>query len=355
MALYNRYFYNENIRKYVIGFGGLFTDIKILRKNSQGSELHREYVPLSYSNKEKFIQRTRQDKNLTNKPAVKVPRMGFSMIGMNYAPDRKYPGNRKIYQRTEDSLNYFYNPVPYDLDFELYILTKTQTEGLQIIEQIVPFFTPQYTISMQLTDLVTYKQDIPISLVSLTPEDNFEGAYDDRRTIMWTLSFRVHGYLLGPERTSSVVLESITNIYAETEATQETITALEDITDKYPNYTITVFDGLEGDSSSNSFSDYVDVKFSVELNNTSDTVFTINDQSRDLTAYTISGVLRESLSSATTYPITVDIVEKNVTQITIPQTTTDQLSDGVYVYVLNYLDGSPSNEDYVITGLVIKV
>lgn len=215
MALYNKFFYNEVIRKYVASFGSLFSNIYVIRKNTAGTEIGREIVPLTYAPKEKFIQRLEQDKNGDTKVAVKLPHIAFEISSYTYDPDRKITSKRRICQPGENGTDFFYNPVPYNIDFTMYVFAKTQEEGLQIIEQIVPFFTPDYPLTLKLTDLDTYKQDTPISLVSISSEDTYEGRFEERRSIIWTLSFVLKGYLIGPKRTANRILSASLNMIIE--------------------------------------------------------------------------------------------------------------------------------------------
>lgn len=213
MPLSKSYFYNGMVRKYVTGFGDMFTNIFVERKDGNESVRHRERVPLTYAPKEKFIQRIFQDDDLERSIAIKLPRMSFEITGFTYASERKITSKRKYkYEVNPNTVKYHYNPVPYDIDFSLYIAAKTQEEGLQIVEQIIPFFTPDYTIALNLVDPnVLESWDIPISLIGVSPEDSYDGTFDDRRAVIWTLSFMAKGYFIGPIRQQGLIEHAIVN------------------------------------------------------------------------------------------------------------------------------------------------
>lgn len=216
MAIFNTYFYHGMTKRYTIAFGTLFNGINVVRTKEDGTEANRIVVPLSYAPKEKFIQRIVQDSNHTRKPAITLPRMAFELISMNYDPQRKLQKIRRYHYKPTDNTNpepqdgSVYTPVPYDLMFNLYIVTKTQDEMLQIVEQILPAFTPDITLSLKgISDPATV-YDVPITLLDVQPSDSFEGGFEERRQIMWSLSFLMKGIYFGPISSKSIILDTDT-------------------------------------------------------------------------------------------------------------------------------------------------
>lgn len=210
-------YYHGVIRKYVIIFGNLFNDIKVQRFNSSGQRIQTIEVPLAYGPKEKFLVRISQDPNLDKEVALTLPRMGFEMLGMTYAPQRKLPSTVKNVAVTsngdENKLNAQYTPVPYDMDFRLSIFVQNADDGVQIIEQIVPYFTPEFTITANLIPAMGIKMDVPTILNSVTTEDTYEGDFNTRRALIWTLDFTMKGYIYGPVRNSGTIKRSIIDVH----------------------------------------------------------------------------------------------------------------------------------------------
>ena len=188
-------FYNESLRKTVIAFGSLFNDIYISRKDSTGADVQTLKVPLAYGPKQKFIIRLEADPGLDRAIAITLPRLGFEISGLEYDPSRKL--NRIIKRRkvstTEDKklqqMQSQYTPVPYNLNFELFCMAKNSDDGIQIVEQIVPFFQPEYTIALKEVPEMDVVRDVPMVLNSTTYEDNYAGDFTERRAIIYTFNF----------------------------------------------------------------------------------------------------------------------------------------------------------------------
>jgi hypothetical protein len=205
-------FYHQTIRKYVAVFGTLFNDINIERKNSAGDVVERLKVPLAYGPKQKWllaIQDTTADRKVV---ATRTPRMGFSMTGISYDTARKLNTiGRNVKANTSStttSMVTMYNPVPYNFDFSLFILVKNAEDGTQILEQILPYFTPEFTVTVNTIPDMNIKADVPILLNSSDVADEYEGDLSARRTITWTLSFTLKGFIY-PNITSGQVIKSI--------------------------------------------------------------------------------------------------------------------------------------------------
>jgi len=205
-------FYHQTIRKYVAVFGTLFNDINIERKNSSGTVVERLKVPLAYGPKQKWllaIQDTTADRKVV---ATRTPRMGFSMTGISYDTARKLNTiGRNVKANTSStttSMVTMYNPVPYNFEFSLFILVKNAEDGTQILEQILPYFTPEFTVTVNTIPDMNIKADVPILLNSSDVADEYEGDLSARRTITWTLSFTLKGFIY-PNITSGQVIKSI--------------------------------------------------------------------------------------------------------------------------------------------------
>ena len=205
-------FYHQTIRKYVAVFGTLFNDINIERKNSSGTVVERLKVPLAYGPKQKWllaVQDTTADRKVI---ATRTPRMGFAMTGISYDTARKLNTiGRNVKANTSSTTTTMvtmYNPVPYNFDFELFILVKNAEDGTQILEQILPYFTPEFTVTVNTIPDMNIKADVPIVLNSSSVADEYEGDLSTRRTITWTLSFVLKGFIY-PNITSGQVIKTI--------------------------------------------------------------------------------------------------------------------------------------------------
>ena len=209
MAIAN-YFYNETTRRYVALFGTIFNQLKIERKDNAGTVIQDMIVPLSYAPFQKVLSRLNEDPDLLNstRPAMSLPRMSFEITSLSYDPARKIGSTQKMRKsqktETDSSRPFMYASVPYDIEFSLYIMTKYAEDATKIMEQIIPFFTPDWTVTASMVpDLDPI--DIPIVLNSVTTEDLYEGDYETRQTILYTLTFTLKGYYFGPEKTKKVI------------------------------------------------------------------------------------------------------------------------------------------------------
>ena len=206
-------FYHETMRKVIISFGTLFNNINLVRKNNSGIVTQTMKVPLAYGPKQKWLTRLDADASLDTKVAITLPRLGFEIQNLAYDPTRKL--NRvqkfkKVKSSSDDAnkLDSQFMPVPYNLDIELYAMAKNSDDALQIVEQILPFFQPDYTLTINDMADMGIKRDIPIILNSVSYEDSYRGDYGDRRAIIYTLSFTSKFYLYGPV-TSGKIIKSV--------------------------------------------------------------------------------------------------------------------------------------------------
>jgi len=201
-------FYHETIRKIVISFGTLFNGISLVRKDNSGSIIQSMKVPLAYGPREKFLVRLREDADLTKQVAITLPRIGFEIKDLSYDPARKLSRVqkfKKVKGANTKQLDTQYMPVPYNLDFELYIMAKQSDDALQIVEQILPYFQPDYTLTINDMSDMGIKKDVPIILNSISYEDNYDGDFVSRRALIYTMSFTTKFYLYGPVTSSKVI------------------------------------------------------------------------------------------------------------------------------------------------------
>ena len=193
--MFGTYFYHQTSRKMVVAFGSLFNNIEVRRTDSSDAVTEVIKIPLSYGPKDKMLVRISQDPNLNPNVALTVPRMGFELTSMSYDGARKLNTMGRNVKKGTTGLKKQFNPVPYNWDFSLYVFVKNAEDGTQILEQILPFFTPEFTVTMTLISGMTVKMDIPLVLNSVTSEDTYEGDFATRRSIIWTLSFLMKGFL----------------------------------------------------------------------------------------------------------------------------------------------------------------
>ena len=221
--MFGEHFYHKQIRNTVIAFGTIFNNIHIKRLDSSGNPLQSLKVPLSYSPREKFIARLEQQTSLTGSDssvAITLPRMAFDITGYAYDPSRKLNKNQKVGVVTtnEDTtkLNAQYSPVPYDVSFELNVFTANSDDGLQIIEQILPYFQPDYTVTMIESTTMDTKRDIPFILESVNYEDTYAGDLTTTRRITYTIGFTAKIYLYGPISTGATIKTVSADLYDNT-------------------------------------------------------------------------------------------------------------------------------------------
>ena len=222
--MFGTHFYNEGLRKLTIAFGQLFNNIVLQNTSSTGAVTKRIRVPLAYAPKEKFIVRLEQQANLQDDRAVSItlPRLGFEITGLSYDATRKLNKmNKTIRVKNNEEgkkTNFNYTPVPYNINFSLYSFTATAENGLQIVEQILPFFQPEYTVTMNVVPELNIKRDIPIILNSVNYEDTYNGEFTQRRAVIYTLSFTAKTYLYGPMSNQKVIKEVQADLGASTDA-----------------------------------------------------------------------------------------------------------------------------------------
>jgi hypothetical protein len=239
--MFGTYFYHQTSRKMVVAFGTLFNNIEVRRTDSSDAVTEVIKIPLSYGPKDKMLIRISQDPNLNPKVALTVPRMGFELTSMTYDGARKLNTMGRNVKKGTTGLKKQFNPVPYNWDFSLYVFVKNAEDGTQILEQILPFFTPEFTVTMTLISGMTIKMDIPLVLNSVTSEDTYEGDFATRRSIIWTLSFIMKGFLYPSVTDNAKIITSSvvdTHLMSAATAADPIYIVAEDSTPYSKNYMI---------------------------------------------------------------------------------------------------------------------
>ena len=212
------YFYHEIIRKTVISFGTLFNDIHVRHQDSTGKDISQIKVPISYGPKQKFLARIQQQPELNKATQITLPRISFEMNNIQYDPSRKSGISQTFKASESGKLKKVFMPVPYNLGFELNILTKLQDDSLQILEQILPFFQPGFTLTIDLADQIGEKRDVPMVLEDISFTDDYEGNFETRRALIYTLRFTAKTYMFGPiaDSTDGLIRKVQLDYYTDT-------------------------------------------------------------------------------------------------------------------------------------------
>ena len=231
------YFYNEILRKTIISFGTLFNGLTI---KQEGSTVK---VPLAYGPTQKFLARLEQAPNLSQATQISLPRMSFEFTGLTYDSSRKVTTTQTIAVKNPDDgtdIKKVFMPVPYNMQFELSIMCKLNDDALQVVEQILPYFQPQYNLTINLVSLINEKKDVPVVLENITMDDQYEGDFTSRRVLLYTLRFTAKTYLFGPVTSASkdiIKTASVRYLAGGSQSTQRDVTfavqprALKDYTD----------------------------------------------------------------------------------------------------------------------------
>lgn len=232
--MFGTHFYHQKLRKTVAVFGTLFNNIYVLRKDSNDQVLSQVKVPLSYAPKQKYLERIRENPNLDTdtKVAIKLPRMSFEIISIAYDATRQLTKTSSFSQSssatTRDKFKMF---VPYSVTFQLSIYAKTQDDALQIVEQIIPFFSPQYTLTLKpFADYPDVKEDVPITLQSIDFTDDYESPVEARRTIIYTLTFDMKVNFYGPVANTSLINQVDVNMYLKDQNLKDSDVAVSRLT-----------------------------------------------------------------------------------------------------------------------------
>ena len=212
--MFGHTYYHGAIRKYIIMFGNMFNDINVVRYGTDGSAQQVIRVPIAYGPREKFLARLDQDPNLSKEVAIQLPRISFEVTNMTYASNRslnKMQKNTAIGAGT-NTLRSQYTPVPYDINIQLSAMFSNNEDAVQVVEQILPFFRPEWTNSVKLVPEIGDYYDVPTVLNSMTIEDTYEADYQIRRAIIYTFDFTVKGYIFGPVSNKGVIKRTIVDV-----------------------------------------------------------------------------------------------------------------------------------------------
>lgn len=215
------YFYHEIIRRTVVSFGTLFNNINIQHKNSSDLTISEIKVPLAYGPIQKFLARIEQQPELNKPIAMTLPRMSFEMVSIQYDSSRKSTITQSFKTLDGNKLKKVYLPVPYNIGFQLNLMTKLQDDALQVVEQILPFFQPAFNLTVDLVDSIGEKRDIPIILDSVSFTDDYEGDFSTRRVLIYTFNFTAKTYLFGPiaDNTEGLIRKVQVDYYTDTNTT----------------------------------------------------------------------------------------------------------------------------------------
>ena len=214
------YFYHEILRKTVIAFGTLFNEVHIQKEDKSGKTISDLKVPLAYGPRSKFLAKLQQQQELNQPTAITLPRMSFEMNSITYDSQRK-TSVTKTFKAVDnnDKVKKVFLPVPYNVGFELNIMTKLNDDALQIVEQILPFFQPSFNITVDLIDSIGEKRDMPVVLENISFSDEYEGDFSTRRVLTYTLNFSVKTYLFGPiaDSTDGLIHKVQVDYYSDTD------------------------------------------------------------------------------------------------------------------------------------------
>jgi hypothetical protein len=209
------HYYNRTIRKIVVAFGTIFNDLHIVRYDANNNAKETFKVPLSFGSKEKYLTRITSDPTLTKSIATVVPRISFDLTGMSYDSSRKQQSLLQNFgQRTDGTITNQYAPVPYDFNFSVSIYVRNTEDGTQIIEQILPFFKPDFTVTVDFVSDIPKKYDMPIILNSVNTTTDYEGDMMTTRLIIWDLDFTVKGFLWPAVKTDKGLIGQYSNTYS---------------------------------------------------------------------------------------------------------------------------------------------
>jgi hypothetical protein len=213
------YYYHHIIRKTIIAFGTVFNEIYIKHQDANDNPYSELRVPLAYGPTQKFLARLTQQADLNKPVQITLPRMSFEMTSIRYDPTRKASVTQSFKASDGQNLKKVYMPVPYNIGFQLNIMCKLNDDALQIIEQILPYFQPAFTLTVDLVDSIGEKRDIPLNLDDISFKDDYEGDFSTRRSLVYTLNFTAKTYLFGPiaDTTDGLIRKVQVDLYTSTD------------------------------------------------------------------------------------------------------------------------------------------
>ena len=207
-------FYHSLTRKYITVFGTLFNDISVQRLDASDNIIQTIPVPIAYGPKEKWLVRLAEDETLDKKVRITTPRLGFEITSIEYDANRQkvFEKNRKASSTDADIFLSQYTPTPWNIGISLSAFVKNADDGAQIVEQIVPFFRPEWTVTMNLIPDIDDKKDVVFVLNSTSVEDTYEGDFETRRALIWNFDFTIKGWYYGPLSNKGIIKRAIVDI-----------------------------------------------------------------------------------------------------------------------------------------------
>ena len=202
-------FYHGAVRKTVIAFGSLFKDLSLDYRQRDGTLERTTLVPIAYATKEKWYNRLREDPDFLRQFEIDLPRLSFEITGYNYDPERKIGVTKNYLPIKCPNSGRLFAPVPWNLEIALYSYTRTQDEAFQVMEQILPFFGPTLTVTIDVIEDINLSQDIPISLQSVQPHDNYDGSLSETRMIIYQYLFQAKINMFGPLDGSGNIIKKV--------------------------------------------------------------------------------------------------------------------------------------------------
>ena len=305
--MFGTHFYHETIKRSVSIFGTLFNNIYCKKIKEDGTVLSQQLVPISYGPKQKFLARLTEDakERDLNVTSINLPRMAFELTGFEYDATRQ---QNKLIRHSKSSLEtdgvnrgYQYNPAPYNLNFTLSVLAKNMSDALQIVEQILPYFQPEYTVTMKMIDDMSDVRDVPITLNSVGLEDTYEGSFEERRVIEYTLEFTMKIYFFGPVYTGTVIKNVVEREYINTDISGQFTTS--QINDSGLVKEVKHYEPAFAETSSTAVTNTATVPFATAINSkisVGDEVFGTNLTPNPTVSSIASNRLSIDLSSAVT-------------------------------------------------------
>ncbi len=242
--MFGQFHYHSAIRKYIIMFGNMFNDIDVVRFNNSGESTQQIRVPIAYGPKEKYLVKLRSDPDARREIAMVLPRLAFEMQQMTYSPERVMNRQNKQIGKGggNNTLRQTWTPAPYDIEMVLYAMFANNEDAVQVVEQILPYFRPEWTNSVKIVPELNTYVDVPTILTGMTIEDSYDGDFESRRAIIYTFNFTVKGYIYGPVTNRGIIRRTLINQFIPTSntATGNVIVSTSDLKQQ----TITLTPGL---------------------------------------------------------------------------------------------------------------
>lgn len=235
-------FYHSTMKKMMATFGSLFKDVYVVRRHANGNEKERIKVPLAYGPAQKYLIKTQQDPELDQNYAIKLPRMSFEIQAIQYDANRKLNTIKVNTSPTPDFPNKVlrqYQGVPYNISVNLMIMSKNIDDANQIVEQIFPWFTPSYTVTVDTIPGMEYKDDVPVTLRSVQMSDNYNGDFLTRRDVLWTLAFDIRTWFYGPIKDKNIITKVQTDILSAPNGTDLSSSTMREALPRNVRITIT--------------------------------------------------------------------------------------------------------------------